>query len=59
MSAAVNIHLKCIKCNKVIHLECGFMEELRTHLAESHHFILQCEGSVLYGICDECSRIGQ
>ena len=51
-----HIHMKCVKCNKIMHLECHFMEEIRKHLKQSHHFELQCEGSVLYGICDECSK---
>ena len=52
-----HIHLKCVRCNGIIHLECGFMEEIREHLEASHHFSLQCEGSVLYGLCDHCRKI--
>ena len=51
-----HIHLKCVKCNGIIHLECDFMEEIREHLERNHHFDLQCEGSVLYGICDKCKK---
>ena len=29
-----HLHLKCIKCGKVMHLDCGFMDELREHIME-------------------------
>ena len=47
-----HLHLKCLKCGTVIHMDCGFMEEVESHLKEGHGFTLQCEGSVLYGVCD-------
>ena len=37
-----HLHLKCIKCGKVMHLDCGFMDELRKHIMAEHHFQLQC-----------------
>lgn len=49
-----HIHIKCIRCGKVMHLECGFMQDIKEHLLKSHGFALRCEGSVLYGICGEC-----
>lgn len=51
-----HIHLKCVKCNSIIHLECEFMEEIQEHLKKEHQFNLQCEGSVLYGICNHCKN---
>ena len=49
-----HLHLKCVKCGKIIHLECHFMEEISHHIEESHGFTLQCKNSILYGICKEC-----
>ena len=49
-----HIHLHCVKCGKIIHLECDFMNELSRHIMVHHGFELQCESSVLYGICKEC-----
>ena len=43
-----------VKCGKIIHLECHFMEEISHHIEESHGFTLQCKNSILYGICKEC-----
>ena len=41
-------------CEKIIHLECHFMEEISHHIEESHGFTLQCKNSILYGVCKEC-----
>lgn len=49
-----HIHIKCKLCGRVLHLDCGLMREIREHLATDHGFELCCDGSVLYGICDEC-----
>jgi hypothetical protein len=29
---------------------------VRSHLTAQHGFALQCEGSVLYGLCSECAQ---
>lgn len=50
-----HLHLKCTGCGKIFHLECGFMDQVRRHLSEEHGFVLQCEGSVLYGLCPRCA----
>ena len=50
---------KCVKCGKIIHLECHFMEEISHHIEESHGFTLQCKNSILYGVCKECKGSGE
>lgn len=52
---ADHLHLKCVKCGRIIHLDCGFMDEFKDHLQDHHDFQLQCEGNMLYGICNSCS----
>ena len=54
-----HLHLKCVKCGKIIHLECHFMEEISHHIEESHGFTLQCKNSILYGVCKECKASGE
>lgn len=49
-----HLHLQCVKCGRIIHLECDFMNEISCHINRHHEFSLQCESSVLYGICKEC-----
>ena len=51
-----HLHLKCVRCGRIYHLDCGFMAEVRHHLAEEHGFALQCAGSVLYGVCRACAQ---
>ena len=49
-----HLHIKCVRCGRLIHLDCDFMREIRSHLKDEHGFTLQCDGSILYGICDAC-----
>lgn len=49
-----HLHLKCVQCGQIYHLDCGFMDEVRAHLEAQHGFLLQCEGSMLYGLCRHC-----
>ena len=48
--------IKCIKCGKIVHLDCDFMDELREHLYQDHGFRLQCSGDMLHGICKDCEN---
>lgn len=52
-----HLHLKCVNCGKILHMDCDFMDEVTEHLQSSHEFRLQCEGSVLYGECGECAKM--
>ena len=38
------------------YVDCHFMDEVRAHLMAEHGFTLQCEGSVLYGLCRSCAQ---
>lgn len=51
-----HLHLKCSRCGQIKHMNCGFMEDLRGHLKQSHGFSLHCGGSMLYGTCDACAK---
>ncbi|MCM1308675.1 MAG: transcriptional repressor [Butyrivibrio sp.] len=53
-SCLEHLHLHCVECGRIIHLECSFMREISEHIMEHHGFALKCEASVLYGVCDEC-----
>lgn len=50
-----HLHMQCRECGRILHLECGFMQELKEHLEEHHGFALECQGSVLMGLCRQCS----
>ncbi len=49
-----HLHLSCVKCGCMIHLDCHFMNELREHIKKEHGFSLMCSNSVIYGVCKEC-----
>lgn len=51
-----HLHLKCTNCGKIIHLDCDFMEQLKEHLYLDHGFLLQCNGDMLHGICQDCEN---
>ncbi len=49
-----HLHLQCVSCGTVVHLDCHFMEEIAAHISGEHGFDLQCRGSVIYGLCQNC-----
>lgn len=51
-----HLHLKCIKCKKLIHMDCSFLDEFSHHLQENHDFNIDFKGNMLYGVCKECSK---
>ena len=51
-----HLHLKCIRCGKVVHLDCDFMDEFKEHLYKDHGFRLHCSGDMLHGIFQDCEN---
>ncbi len=51
-----HLHLKCVRCGKIIHLDCAFMDKNCMHILSDHGFTLQCRNSILYGVCAQCSE---
>ncbi len=49
-------HLKCSGCGKLIHTECDFLDKLSAHIFQDHEFKIDGSKTVLYGICNECSK---
>lgn len=54
-----HLHLKCVQCGFVEHMDCDFMKEIASHIAAEHGFALECKGSVLYGLCKSCRGQGR
>ena len=52
-----HLHLKCVRCGCIIHLECEFMHEISEHILQDHGFSLQCKNSILYGTCEKCRKL--
>ena len=49
-----HLHLQCIKCGSIIHLDCHFMDELSDHILMEHGFLIRCRNSIIYGLCGKC-----
>lgn len=51
-----HLHLQCSECGRVLHLDCGYMDEFIRHISSEHGFDLSCASSILYGCCNECAK---
>ena len=49
-----HFHMICLKCNKLIHLDCELMNEFIEHVENHHKFKIMPEKVVYYGYCNEC-----
>jgi Fur family ferric uptake transcriptional regulator len=50
-----HLHLQCVRCGALRHLECDYNAQLAKHLLSEHGFALDCGRSVLYGLCAACA----
>ncbi len=50
-----HLHLQCVKCGALIHLDCHFMDEISEHVLNEHGFHIQCKNSIIYGLCEKCA----
>lgn len=56
---AACVHLKCERCDRLIHLHCHEVEDLQAHLLQHHSFALNPMRTVLYGLCQSCRNAQQ
>ena len=52
-----HLHLQCVKCGRIYHLDRAFMKEISEHIEKDHGFELQCRNSVLYGSGKDCKTM--
>ena len=50
-----HFHLKCTVCGRLIHLDCGHLQQIANHVAEEHGFQINPARTVFYGTCGDCS----
>jgi len=48
--------LRCEDCGRIVHLDCGHLEELYRHLEAEHHFRIDPRRTVLTGRCRDCTE---
>ena len=46
--------LRCEDCGRIVHLDCGHLEELTHHLETTHHFHIDPRRTTLTGRCHRC-----
>lgn len=51
-----HLHMQCVTCGRVLHLDCGDTEHYIRHLAEEHGFRLLCGKTTLVGLCRACAE---
>ncbi len=51
-----HFHLKCVKCGRLIHMECSELKAVSKHIEKEHSFVLGFGRSVLYGECSSCAE---
>ncbi len=51
---AEHLHLKCLECGKLVHLDGDTSQALETSLLDAQGFSLDC-GCILYGKCRVCN----
>ena len=49
-------HLKCAVCGALLHMECGYLDDLTAHVRKEHGFVLDPTRTVLYGCCAKCAK---
>lgn len=53
-TCACHFHLKCVSCNRLIHVSCDYLEGIEHHVKEKHGFDIDSTKTVFYGICEAC-----
>ncbi|MCH5325506.1 MAG: transcriptional repressor [Eubacterium sp.] len=51
-----HFHLKCLKCGRLLHLECDHLTEIDEHIKAEHGFTVDPSRTVFYGRCADCSE---
>ena len=48
--------LRCENCGRMVHLDCGHLEDLYRHLEQQHHFRIDPRRTILTGRCRSCEE---
>lgn len=49
-----HFHLRCVSCDKLIHVECSELDELRGHISREHGFLIG-GSAIINGLCSDCA----
>lgn len=51
-----HFHLKCVCCERLIHIDCEHLLGINKHILEHHDFAVDSSKTVFYGKCSECRK---
>lgn len=51
-----HLHLQCKQCGKIYHLDGAFMNDIDQYVKNEFNFNIDCENSILTGVCFDCSK---
>ena len=49
-----HFYLKCQKCEKIYHVDCGCIDDLSIHILKQHKFKIDTKNIILEGLCNNC-----
>lgn len=52
-----HLHLRCLGCGKLFHMDESISDELLRKISVSNNFLVNEEETVLYGKCSVCNKI--
>lgn len=51
-----HLHMKCLKCNNTICVDCAIFTDMQEHFSKHHAFTVDKTKTIIYGICSDCSE---
>ena len=49
-----HLHLKCMECGKILHMDTSISEELSKRIREYDQFMVSAGKTTIFGLCKEC-----
>ena len=51
-----HFYLKCTNCEKLIHIDCDCINDLKNHIFKEHNFISNKDNIIIEGLCNKCNK---
>lgn len=56
-NCTTHLHVRCVVCGKISHLDCSEVSAFLEHINSAHHIRVNCKNSMLFGICQKCAAV--
>ena len=50
------MHLKCVTCGKILHMDTLISDELSKRIADHDQFMVSAGKTTIFGICKDCQQ---